>query len=222
MPIRCILPLLACLALAAADGGVLARVDGRPVAAGEVVAADRLTAVDLAVAGGRLHLPAGATIRLSLDQGLLTIDLDAGGVQVDLDDRRDLAGVMVRGSSTETLVTGTLFVVIRDQRKVDTISLIRGSVQIKLREDIVAVLGRDPQVDLVEGQAVSGGPDGFGTVVPVTTPPPLFFAPLAKVDLMDHLFDAIENNEKNLASEAGDQIMDTIGPGSLFGPPPPP
>lgn len=222
MSLRCILPLLACLALAAADGAVVAHVDGRAIAADEAFTVDTLTEVDLAVADGRLHLPAGSTIRLSQDQGLLTIHLDAGGVQVDLDDRRDLTGLMVRGASTETLVTGTLFVVVRDQRKVDTISLVRGSVQIKLREDIVAVLGRDPQVDLAEGQAVSGGPDGFGTVVPAATPPPLFFVAKAEVDLMDVLFDAIENNEQNLVTEAGDQIMDTVGPGSLFGPPPPP
>jgi hypothetical protein len=96
----------------------------------------------------------------------LVIALDAGTVQVEINDRGRYADVHVVGAALDTRVTGTLFVVERSNRDSDYVALVRGKLTVRLRQEVLEALaaGSKDHVDLVAQQGVGGGPGGLGSI----------------------------------------------------------
>jgi ferric-dicitrate binding protein FerR (iron transport regulator) len=161
------------------------------------------------------------TVHLSKSDGELTIDLDAGSIQVDVEGLGPWKRLIVRGAAVEVSVHGTLFVVARDRRRVDTVSLVRGQVQLRLRKEIIAALGQDPTIDLIDHQQVTGDANGFGTVSSFSGP--IFLVASASSEdggVGEEIMDGMMEEAAEGAGEIGDEITDALGGG--FGPPPGP
>jgi hypothetical protein len=220
-------------------GGAPAAI-GDGVAAGEpVVAGSRGASLSLAgFARGAVLLEAGSRARLSAAPGDggddLLIELDGGAVQIDVEGTGPYRVVRARGAAVEVAVTGTLFVVRRDLRGVDTVALVRGQVQVRLRREIAASLGRDVAVTLDAGRGVEGSASGLGQPGPIAGSPLLAAAGSAGdggADLAamgevvaEAVADALLADGLELAGEVGGEVLMSGGDGGLLGssPPPPP
>jgi hypothetical protein len=162
--------------LVAADP-VAVRADGTGAEPGEAIASGAApTTFTLAGApGARFRLPANATasVRIEAD-GRAVVDLDAGAIEADIRDRGPYPAVVVRGAAMEVRVTGTLFVVQRVRRDADYVALIQGRVTVGLRQEVLALLGREvPDLTLTDRQGVGAGPAGFEAIDTLTSRPVL-------------------------------------------------
>lgn len=243
---RLLLLLLTVAALGAADraaatwtagegrrGGTAATA-GASIAFGERCAAGPGGAT-LALAGfatGELRLGADAAVVLAteaVDDGEeLVVQLEAGEVTVDVDGTGPYRRLRARGAALEVEVTGTLFTVRRDPRGQDTVALVRGAVQVRLRREIAAALGREGVVALAAGQAVSGSANGLGAPVATAAPtaPATALAKPPEVDVRavsQAIAGAQIRDGLRVAGQAGTEVTDTAsGAGTLGAPPPPP
>jgi len=203
-----------------------ARADGTPIFAGGRVSADQATVLTLpGTARSEVILAAGSQATFSVVEQELRILLDRGTIQVDVEGLGPWTAITVVGGSSQVTVTGTLFIVARDRRDVDTVALVRGQVQVRLRSAIVATLGRDPTIDLTAQQQVSAGPSGLTAVVPLSMP--LLLAPASPSGnteddaIAGAIMDGMLEAAISASEDAGEKVIDTVG-GVLILPPPPP
>ncbi|MFM2089839.1 MAG: hypothetical protein RLZZ127_328 [Planctomycetota bacterium] len=162
--------------LAAADPTAI-RADGSPAAAGEPIASGAATTA-FTLAGAplaRFQLAPGSTASVSIDAaGRAVVDLGAGAVEADIDGRGPYPAIVVRGAAMEVAVTGTLFVVQRVRRDADYVALLQGRVTVGLRQEVLAMLGRDvPALELTDRQGVGASFAGFDQVETLTGRPSL-------------------------------------------------
>jgi|GEM_PF-5069874 len=214
--------------LAAADAVPVAqRADATPIYADGTVQAPTTTVLTLpGTTRSEVILAAGSDVTFTVVEKELRILLNLGTIQVDVEGLGPWTGITVIGGSAQVTVTGTLFIVARDRRDVDTVALVRGQVQVRLRSAIVATLGRDPTVDLSARQQVSAGPSGLSPVVtlslPLLTPPSGASEGSADADAVaDAIMGGLLDGAVSQGKEAGDNIIDTVG-GVIILPPPPP
>lgn len=212
------------MGVTAEDIVVAQHADGTTVHIGETVTADRQMALTLpGTTRSEVILAAGSRVSFHADAQELRIDLEAGTIQVDVEGLGPWQGLSVRGAASEVTVTGTLFIVARDRRGIDTVALVRGAVQLRLRQEIVAALGQNPTVDLSERQQISAGPNGFTNVVTLSLPL-MFMAATTDPDtdaVVDAIMDDLLDDVLNAGEEAGGEITET-STGTIGLPPPPP
>ncbi len=160
--------------LAAADP-IAVRADGTGAEPGEaIVSGTAPTSFTLAQAPrARFRLPANATASVHVDAaGRAVVDLEAGTIEADVDERGPYPAIIVRGAAMEVRVTGTLFVVQRVRRDADYVALIQGRVVVGLRQEVLALLGRDvPDLTLTDRQGVGAGPAGFEAIDTLSSRP---------------------------------------------------
>jgi hypothetical protein len=170
-----LLLLVPCL-LAAADPVAL-RADGTTAAAGEPIASGTAPSSFTLAAAPRavFRLGAGSTASVTVDgAGRAVIDLSDGAIEADIDDRGPFPAILVRGAAMEVRVTGTLFVVQRVRRDADYVALIQGRVAVGLRQEVLALLGRDvPTLELTDRQGVGASSAGFDPVDTLSARPGL-------------------------------------------------
>ncbi len=216
----------ATIGVTAEDLVVAQYADGTAIRNGDTVAADGQTALTLpGMTRSEVILAAGSRATFHADAQQLRIDLEAGTIQVDVDGLGPWQGLSVRGVASEVTVIGTLFIVARDRRGVDTVALVRGAVQLRLRQEIVAALGQNPTVDLSERQQITAGPNGFTNVVTLSLPL-LLMAKATTEDpdtdaVVDAIMDGLLDDVINAGKEAGGEITETTS-GTIGLPPPPP
>ncbi|MBA3698213.1 MAG: hypothetical protein H0W78_05120 [Planctomycetes bacterium] len=141
---------------------------GSDIAIGQRVAATTSQPAKIvftAPLAGSLTLSPGAGLTMVVEQVAdtreLVIDLDAGAVQVDLQDKGSFAGVRVRGAALDVRVTGTLFVVQRVKRDADYVALVQGKLNAGLRRDVADALNKHQRFDIDSRQGI-GASNGGG------------------------------------------------------------
>lgn len=222
----CFLTLDLAAEIVAETAAVAHYADGAVIRSGETVTTPRQITLTLP---GTVHseviLAAGSQATFTAQENHLRIALETGTIQIDVEGLGPWQGLTVQGGSSEVSVTGTLFVVARDRRGVDTVALVRGAVQLRLRREIVAALGMDPTVDLTDRQQVSAGPDGFTAVTTLSLPLLLSESATTSMDETEivaiAILDGLLDDAVGKAAEADDNIIDTIG-GFIGLPPSPP
>jgi len=201
-----------------------ARADGTHLFADGRVTAKQVTVLTLpGTTRSEVILAAGSQATFTVVEQELRILLERGTIQVDVEGLGPWTAITVIGGSSQVTVTGTLFIVARDRRDVDTVALVRGQVQVRLRSAIVATLGRDPTVDLTASQQVTAGPTGLTAVAPLSTP---MLTPASKNAgesdaIADAIMDGMLEDAVTNAQDAGENVIDTVG-GVIILPPPPP
>ena len=124
--------------------------------------------------GSDVIMRAGSIVRFTIteqqESHQLVVELERGAVQVDITGTGPWSGLTVRAGTVEAQVTGTLFVVERDEQEGDFVGLIRGSLQVKLRREIAAALG-EQSAGLTDRQGISGTATGLGEVIAMTNRP---------------------------------------------------
>ncbi len=219
-------PAVAAPVVAAPATALAARADGTPIFADGQVTAKEVTVLTLpGTTRSEVILAAGSQATFTTVDQELRILLERGTIQVDVEGLGPWTAITVVGGSSQVTVTGTLFIVARDRRDVDTVALVRGQVQVRLRSAIVATLGRDPTVDLTASQQVTAGPTGLTAVAPLSTPmltPASTSKNTGEADaIADAIMDGMLDDAVSAAQEAGEDIIDTVG-GVIILPPPPP
>jgi hypothetical protein len=131
------------------SGRQVARLDFAPPAAGFILLAPH----------SELHL----TQIEEAGQPSLLISIDAGRIEVSLDQRGSYQDVHVQGGFIDVRVTGTLFVVERQAHDTDYVALVHGKVSVRLRSDVTTAVaaGARDHVELDDHQGISGGANGL-------------------------------------------------------------
>ena len=106
----------------------------------------------------------------------LVLSLDRGMVQIDLRNRADYSAMILRGATTETEILGTLLTGERVSNQEDFITLIRGSIKVRLRREVALALNANPNDDIElsprQGLGASST-SGFGSVIALSSRPQL-------------------------------------------------
>ncbi len=136
--------------------------EGMPASTGTVAA--RFAFADPMV--GTIAVAPASRFRLLREGDDLILDLHAGIVEVQLDDRGGYAHLRVRSARSETTVVGTLFVVERVSDEQDFVAVVHGRVQVSFRQQVGEALAEDRRsVDLVARQGVAAAAGGLGQPV---------------------------------------------------------